>query len=104
VKWKTMRCVGSRRNSSRVFLEASAPRFALDAQPTLDAAVACDQADHRFERWMSRLSQTMSHRVSGGGAVEQGAEKSRESPSRTGIADHAFGPHRWWTSKAAIRA
>src|SRR3982074_12170 len=89
VNWKTMRCVGSQELFARLLGREHAA-FALDAQSALDAAVACNQANHRFgEVDVEVVADDVPARV-GGGAVEQVAEKSREVLLAAGISDHAL--------------
>src|SRR4030088_2987553 len=89
VKWKTMRCVGSQELFARLLGREHAA-FALDAQSALDAAGACNQANHRFgEVDVEVVADDVPARV-GGGAVKQVAEKSREVLLAAGISDHAL--------------
>jgi len=48
VKWKVIRCIGSRRNVSQVFFEASTPDLPLTTQSALVAATAGSKADDGF--------------------------------------------------------
>ena len=64
--------------------------LAFDAEVALEAAMAGNEADDGFgEVNVEIVADDVPPRV-GGGAVEQGAEKSREVLLGTGIADHAF--------------
>src|SRR5450755_3618868 len=77
VKWRTMRCVGSRRNSSRVFLEASTPRLPLTPSLCLMPQWRATRRTTDSEVDVEIVADDVPPRVEGG-AVEQVAEKSRE--------------------------
>src|ERR1043166_4591668 len=65
VKWKVTRCSGLRRNASRVRLQASTPDLPLTPRLILRPQARATRRTTDSERGMLRLSQTMSHLVSG---------------------------------------
>src|SRR6202049_2599518 len=65
VKWKVMRWSGWRRNAARVALDASTPDLPLTPSLHLRPQERATRRTTDSERWMLRLSQTMSHLVLG---------------------------------------
>src|ERR1700716_121216 len=83
-----MRWSLSRRNASRVALEASTPDLPL--MPRLPSRPQCcaTRRTTDSERWMLRLSQTISHRVLAAALAQQGVEKTCKVLLGPGVADH----------------
>src|ERR1700738_1818405 len=93
VKWKVTRCCGSRRNASRVALDASTPDFPLTPSLSLRPETRATRRTTDSERWMLRLSQTMSHFVLGAALLSRW-RRPREILFRPVIAYDAFHPAR----------
>jgi hypothetical protein len=90
VKWKTMRWVGSRRNASRVFLEASTPDLPLTPSVRLRPQWrATNRTTDSGEVDIEVVADDVPSRA-GGGAAQQVVEKSCEVVLAAGVADHAL--------------
>src|ERR1700694_3590032 len=79
VKWKMTRWVGSRRNASRVVLDASTPDLPLTPSLRLRPQWRATRRTTDSERWMLRLSHTISHRVSGPALFSMALRKGAKS-------------------------
>src|SRR5580658_2691818 len=75
-----------RRNASRVAFEASTPDLPLMPRSPSRPQCRATRRTTDSERWMLRLSQTISHRVLAAG--QQGVEKTSKVLLGAGVADH----------------
>src|SRR5437660_11670957 len=85
-----MRWSGWRRKASRVALQASTPDLPLTPSLPLRPQWRATRRTTDSERWMLRLSQTISHRVLGAVVLSKLRRNRAKSLLRPGIADHAF--------------
>src|SRR5215813_10783744 len=77
-----------RRNASRVAFEASTPDLPLMPRSLSRPQCRATRRTTDSERWMLRLSQTDIPPCVGGGAAQQGVEKTSKVLLGPGVADH----------------
>ena len=85
-----MRCCGSRRNASRVALDASTPDFPLTPSLNLRPQTRATRRTTDFRKVDVEIVADNGPVCGGSGAAEQVAEKPREILFRPGIANDAF--------------